>query len=316
MIGIDIQKAASLLTRGEVVAIPTETVYGLAANALDPDAVLKIYEVKKRPHFNPLIIHVADINQAQQLVESFPDQAKKLAQAFWPGPLTLVLPKSNKVHDVVTAGNPTVAIRVPRHPITLELLSILPFPLAAPSANPFGFISPTSASHVEDQLGDFIPYILDGGSSSVGLESTIIRFDSETPEILRWGGLDIDSISKISGPLSINTKVTTQNPIAPGQLNSHYAPQKKLVLGDIHNLLPQYNRAKVGLLSLKEVFKEVPADQQIQLSPEGNLNEAAKNLFAAMRTLDKLSIDIILVEPMPNIGLGKAINDRLKRAAA
>jgi L-threonylcarbamoyladenylate synthase len=311
-IGKDISKAKQLLEESELVGMPTETVYGLAGNALNLKAVTKIFEVKDRPTFDPLIVHVAGIDDAKRYVESIPDMAVKLAENFWPGPLTLLLRKKDLIPDLVTSGLDTVGIRCPDHPLTLALLRSLDFPLAAPSANPFGYVSPTKPEHVEEQLGKKIAYILDGGSCTVGIESTIVGFDKDTPIIYRLGGLDIEAIENVVGRVAVQTQ-STSNPKAPGQLLSHYAPSKKIILGTLEELLQHYPGYCTGVLTFNKDFN---LPHQIILSREGNLEEAAQNLFAALRQFDKMPIDIIIAELVPYKGLGLAINDRLKRAAA
>jgi len=308
----DIIKAKSLLEEGELVAIPTETVYGLAANALNTDAVLKIFETKNRPHFDPLIVHVSSIEQASSLVTDFPSNARLLAEKFWPGPLTLLLKKKQIIPDIVTSGLDTVGIRMPSHPLALELLRTLDFPLAAPSANPFGYISPTSAKHVAAQLGDKINLILDGGESDVGVESTIIDCTQETPVVVRLGGLGVEKIESIIGRVEVNT-TSSSKPSAPGLLISHYAPRKPFYLGDIEVLSKQNSDKKVAIISFQGDSRS--ALHKV-LSEEGSLHEAAHNLFKVMRELDESDAQIIIAEPVPNHGLGRAINDRLQRAAA
>jgi L-threonylcarbamoyladenylate synthase len=312
-IGKDIIRAKQLLQEGQLVAIPTETVYGLAANALNEKAVLEIFKAKNRPHFDPLIVHVAGIAQAETLATSFPDKAKALAQKFWPGPLTVLLPKKEIVPDLVTSGLDTVGLRCPDHTLTLELLKSLPFPLAAPSANPFGYVSPTTPQHVNEQLGDKVAYILDGGECRVGIESTIIGFEN-TPTVYRLGGLALEILEPITGPLHIQLH-SSSNPHAPGQLLSHYAPLKKIVLGTREQLLA-HTASNAGAIVFQNVLGNIPATNQIMLSPSGNLEEAAQHLFAALRELDKTDINLILAELVPESGLGRAINDRLRRAAA
>jgi L-threonylcarbamoyladenylate synthase len=311
MIGKDTHKAKQLLEAGEVVAIPTETVYGLAANALNPEAVVKIFEVKQRPQFDPLIVHVPSVDHVELYASVFPDKAKLLAQKFWPGPLTLLLKKKSLIPDLVTSGLATVGLRCPDHGLTLSLLSQLDFPLAAPSANPFGYVSPTTAKHVEDQLGTKIPYILDGGASMVGIESTIIGFEEDIPVIYRMGGLSIEEIEAVVGKVQVQT-YSSSNPKAPGQLQSHYAPMKRVVLGSIEELLQKYPAHCSSLLTFQKDFN---SPYQVILSPSGSLPEAAKNLFSALRELDQMPMDIILAELVPNEGIGRAINDRLLRAA-
>lgn len=308
----DIIKAKHLLQTGELVAIPTETVYGLAANALNTDAVLKIFETKNRPHFDPLIVHVSSIEQAKALVEDLPSNARLLAEKFWPGPLTLLLKKKQIIPDLVTSGLDTVGIRMPSHPLTLELLRTLDFPLAAPSANPFGYISPTSAKHVAAQLGDKINLILDGGESDVGVESTIIDCTHENPVVVRLGGLGVEKIESIVGKVEVNT-TSSSKPSAPGLLISHYAPRKPFFLGSIEDLSKQNSDKKVAIISFQGNSNSV---LHKVLSEEGSLHEAAHNLFKVMRELDESDAEIIIAERVPNHGLGRAINDRLNRAAA
>ena len=310
-IGKDINKAKQLLLEGQLVAIPTETVYGLGANALDELAVTEVFKAKNRPDFDPLIIHVPSIDAVTRYAKSFPPAARKLAEKFWPGPLTLLLEKKDNIPDLVTSGLPSVGIRCPDHPLTHALLDILEFPLAAPSANPFGYVSPTTPEHVQKQLGDKIPYILDGGPCQVGIESTIVGFDNADPIVYRRGGLKVEDIEKVVGKVSLQLN-TSSNPKAPGQLKSHYAPRKKLVVGNIESLLRIHDPQKSAVLSFEKDY-HLPM-QQI-LSTSGNLDEAARNLFSALRKLDDSTANIILTEYVPDTGLGKAINDRLKRAA-
>lgn len=311
-ISTDLDRAARLLREGEVVAIPTETVYGLAANALNADAVLKIFEVKNRPHFDPLIVHVASIEDAKKITTDFNEKAQLLATKFWPGPLTLVLKKKNNIPDLVTSGLDSVGIRMPEHATTLALLRSLDFPLAAPSANPFGYISPTSAQHVADQLGDKIPFILEGGACRVGIESTIIDLTTDTPVILRMGGISAEDIKACIGPVRVNTS-SSSSPQAPGMLISHYAPRKKFVVGDLDNLIEIHRNKKIAVLSFKRTY---PAQTNRVLSPTGDLHEAANNLFAYMRELDTMDLEVIIAEFVPEVGIGLAINDKLRRASA
>jgi L-threonylcarbamoyladenylate synthase len=311
-IGKDINKAKELLQSGELVAIPTETVYGLAGNALNKDAVLKIFDTKARPQFDPLIVHVPDIAHAERYAEKIPEQAILLANKFWPGPLTLVLKKKSVIPDLVTSGLDSVGIRCPDHPLTRTLLKELGFPLAAPSANLFGYVSPTTPQHVNEQLGDKISYILDGGICQVGIESTIIGFEEASPVLYRLGGLSLERIENTIGKISVQNH-SSSNPKAPGQLKSHYAPSKRLILGRIEDLLQQYPAHCSALLTFQKNFH---SPHQLILSPSGSLEEAAKNLFSALRTLDKFPVEVILAESVPDEGLGRAINDRLRRAAA
>jgi len=313
-IGKDIVRAIKLLEAGELVGIPTETVYGLAGNALNATAITKIFVAKNRPYFDPLIVHVPSIQQAERYVESVPEKALILSSLFWPGPLTMVLTKKKIIPDLATAGLDTVGIRCPRHPLALEVLQKLDFPLAAPSANPFGYVSPTRPEHVNEQIGDKISYILDGGPCPVGIESTIVGFEDHQTVVYRLGGLSIENIESALGKVTIQSH-STANPKAPGQLKSHYAPRKWLVLGNIGQLLKTYGQVPVGILSFSKSFQEIEKRNQIVLSPSGNLEEAARNLFSGLRELDKMEVTVILAEEVPDMGIGKAINDRLRRAA-
>lgn len=315
-IGSDIDLAHSFLAKGQLVGIPTETVYGLAGNALNPESVALIFETKNRPTFDPLILHTSSLDRVVEFVSFFPEKLKQLAEKFWPGPLTLLLPRKPIVPDLVTSGLDRVAVRVPNHPLTLALLEQLEFPLAAPSANPFGYISPTQAAHVEAQLGGKIPYILDGGPCAVGLESTIVGMEGEEIVIYRLGGLEISAIENLVGPVVVKDH-SSSHPSAPGQLDSHYAPRKPFMLGDLKALIVEKQAVGVdfAVLSFSDVFEEVTKEKQIALSPSSDLYEAAQNLFAAMRKLDETSVQVILAELMPETGLGRAINDRLRRAA-
>lgn len=311
-LGKDINRAKQLLDHGELVAIPTETVYGLAANALDATAAARIFAAKNRPSFDPLIVHVATAMRVHELVTDFPDQAQALAATFWPGPLTLVLPKKNHIPDLVTAGLPTVGVRCPSHELTLELLHLLDYPLAAPSANPFGYVSPTRPEHVQEQLGSQVAYILDGGPCRVGVESTIVGF-ADGPVIYRLGGVAVEEIENVVGRVRVMTH-SSSNPVAPGQLASHYAPARQIVLGNIAELLNQHPNEKVALLRYHKRLPDTPVPQ-IVLSSSGSLEEAAQNLFAALRQFDKMDVTLVLAELVPDTGIGRAINDRLRRAA-
>ena len=309
-IGKDINKAKQLLEAGELVAIPTETVYGLAANALNSGAVTRIFQVKNRPEFDPLIIHVPSLEKAKRYTLNLPEGAQALAEAFWPGPLTLLLERTDLIPDLVTAGLPTVGVRCPDHPLTRALLDQIDFPLAAPSANPFGYISPTTPGHVADQLGDKIPYILDGGPCPVGIESTIVGFTNGMGTVYRTGGLRLEDLEGVIGKVELRTSASS-NPKAPGQLHSHYAPRKKLVVGNLEQLLKSYSADRSGILSFRHDYH---APFQVILSPSGNMEEATRNFFSALRQLDQSPAEIILAEFMPDSGLGIAMNDRLRRA--
>jgi L-threonylcarbamoyladenylate synthase len=310
IVSLDILQAARLLHSGALVAIPTETVYGLAANALNADAVVRIFETKNRPVFDPLIVHVKDAAEVEKFAQKVPEHARLLIDKFWPGPLTLVLKKSRLIPDIVTSGLDTVGLRMPNHPLTLQLLRETGFPLAAPSANPFGYISPTSAQHVVDQLGEKIPLILDGGPCTVGVESTIVDCSGSVPIVRRLGGISMEALAEVVGEIELlNHDENTPN--APGMLLSHYAPRKKMFLGNIHDLLHEYPN-NVSILSFKDQYYNF---NNIRLSESGDLHEAARNLFTALRKLDADSSDVIIAESVPDYGIGRAINDRLRRAA-
>jgi L-threonylcarbamoyladenylate synthase len=305
----DIQKAAKIIQDGGLVAFPTETVYGLGADALNPYAVAAIFEVKNRPTFDPLIVHVADPFQAEMLLaKPFPEAALKLIEQFWPGPLTLVLPKSHLVPDIVTASLPNVAIRVPNHPLALDLILESGRPIAAPSANPFGQVSPTTAEHVRQSLGDKVKMILDGGPCEVGVESTIISFAEKEPIVLRLGGLSLEEIELVIGKINVSTG-SKDKPMAPGQLLQHYSPRTplRLISGAV---TPNAKTGWLGLQNPPAGFGAVEV-----LSKTGDLKEAAANLFAAMRRLDEKGLEMIMAQPVPDEGLGRAINDRLYRAS-
>ncbi|UII20236.1 L-threonylcarbamoyladenylate synthase [Fulvivirga ligni] len=315
-IGIDINKAKSILEAGSLVAIPTETVYGLAGNAFDQKAVASIFEVKKRPSFDPLIVHTHSLDSVKELVKKIPTKALLLAERFWPGPLTILLPKKQVIPDLVTSGLDTVAIRIPQQSLTLELLKSLDFPLVAPSANPFGYVSPTSAQHVNKQLGEHIEYILDGGNCTVGLESTIVGFDDEAKAtIYRLGGTSKEKIESIIGTVQVNDH-STSNPKAPGMLASHYSPGKKVILGSFEELEKIEKSSSTASITFSKPLKGIGISHTVVLAADGKLTTAAQNLFSALRELDKPSVKTILAERAPDHGLGLAINDRLKRAAA
>ena len=316
MIGTDIHQAAALLRDDHLVAIPTETVYGLAGNALSPEAVLGIFRAKNRPRFNPLIVHTDRLEKLRPALQALPPLAEELAAQFWPGPLTLLLPRTAAIPDLVTAGHPRVAVRIPDHPLAQALLAELDFPLAAPSANPFGYISPTTAQHVAAQLGERVAYILDGGPTRVGIESTIVGFEPDgSLRLYRVGGTPVEDLERLTGPLE-RAGQGRENPQASGMLKSHYAPDTPLVLGDIEALAGRYAGQRLGLLTWQRGYPELHAQQVEVLSPQGDLGQAAQRLFAALRQLDASGVEVILAERVPERGLGRAINDRLQRAEA
>ncbi len=314
--GKEIETAAALLRMDEVVAIPTETVYGLAGNALHESAIVKIYEAKKRPRFNPLITHVADLKAIERFA-ILDDTSILLANAFMPGPFTLLLPKKNNIPDMVTAGSDKVAIRIPDHTITRELLYLLDFPLAAPSANPFGYVSPTTASHVKEGLNGIIPYILDGGPCRVGLESTIAEVVDDRIILHRAGGITAQMMEKLTGmPVLSRLASNEHSPAAPGQLKSHYATHIPLYKGNVGERIPLFEGKRMAVISFQQSYSLPEGSYGFVLSSSGDLAEAARKLFATMRMLDTMEIDLILAEDFPDTGIGMAINDRLERAQA
>ncbi len=312
---VAVSAAVDLLRAGEVVALPTETVYGLAANALDADAALKIFEAKERPHFDPLIVHLPDkdwLARVAIIPERSRDFVERLAREFWPGPLTIVLPRQGILPDVVTSGLETVAVRISAHPVLSAVLRAFGGPLAAPSANRFGRISPTAAEHVNAELRDRIPLIIDGGATPHGLESTIVAVRGARIEVLRPGPVTADQLAAIA-PAAPPSKSPQMQ--APGQLASHYAPRTRLILTrDLASVSVPQN-ARVGALSWSAVALAGFAETRT-LSPSRNLREAAANLFRCLRELDEAGLDLIFAEEVPETGLGTAINDRLSRAAA
>ena len=315
-IGTDVALAAQLIAAGKLVAFPTETVYGLGANALDSAAVAGVFAAKERPHFDPLIVHVATLEAARELVTEFPDTAVRLAEKFWPGPLTLVLPKVERVPDLVTAGLPSVAVRIPAHPLALELIERAGVPIAAPSANLFGQVSPTTAEHVAAQLADRIDYILDGGPCRVGVESTVLHLGGECPLLLRPGGISLEDLEAAIGPVdTLQSNPTSDDgpQAAPGLLERHYAPRTPLQIVD--ELPPHQERSQTGLLTLGPIDEAATFAAVEVLSPTADLTEAAAHFYAAIRRLDAAGLSHILARRFPPEGLGRALNDRLQRAA-
>ena len=314
IISTDISKAVALLTNEELVAIPTETVYGLAGNIYSEKAIKAIFETKKRPFFNPLIVHIPSINLLSDIVDYIPEKAQQLADAFWPGPITLVLKKKAIIPDIITAGKDTVAVRIPNHPTTIALLKQLPFPLAAPSANPFSSISPTCAQHVDDYFKDSIKMVLDGGVCKSGIESTIIGFINDEPVIYRLGSTPIEAIEAVVGKIEIKNKKEVA-PDAPGMLERHYAPKTKTVLTtQLLETINKYNGKRVGVITFQSEINDSAVDAQMALSKTGDLVEAASHLYQILHQLDKMQLDVIIAEKLPNYGLGKSVNDRLSRA--
>jgi L-threonylcarbamoyladenylate synthase len=305
-----IKQAAQIIKLGGLVAFPTETVYGLGADGLNPIAVAKIFEAKKRPTFNPLILHIAEKIYLHTLTNYNDERVDQLISKFWPGPLTLVLPKKDIVPEIVTAGNPTVAVRMPNHPIALKLIAMSETPIAAPSANTFGHLSPTTAKHVQKYLGDKVDLILDGGKSSIGVESTIIQYYDGDFYLLRHGGFAKEEIENEIGKIK-TAKIDVSKPNSPGQLPFHYSPNTPLFFFD-ESLLNQQKR--IGMISFQEEKNNFPFASQKILSNSGDLREAASNLFICLHEMEKENLDLILVETVEEKGLGRAIMDRLRKA--
>lgn len=305
----NIETAARFIREGKLVAFPTETVYGLGANALNPLAVAKIFELKERPSFDPLIIHIAHIAQLERLIQGNDKRVYHLAEKFWPGPLTMVLPKSDLVPDLVTSGLPTVGIRMPGNTIALELIRTSGCPVAAPSANKFGRISPTTAAHVKKQL-PHVDYILDGGKTSVGIESTIIKLTEVGFQILRNGIITLEELEAVV-PFDAQTGI--ESLVAPGMMKSHYSPRKKLLIA--HSASMKTDKSKAGLISfsgeLESGYRKV-----IRVSERKDLKDYAVNIFEAMHTFeDDDDIEVMVAEPVSETGIGNAIMDRLRKAA-
>lgn len=307
-----LDRAARTLRAGGVVAFPTETVYGLGADAFNATAVARIFEIKGRPAFDPLIVHVLDDTMLRRVAESTSPAAAELAARFWPGPLTLVLDKRPEVPEIVTAGLSTVAVRTPAHPVARALLERAGRPLAAPSANPFGYLSPTRAEHVDRMLGDRVDLILDGGPSPIGLESTIVRLGAR-PEILRHGAVAAEDIEAITGPLHAPDPRAETTPLSPGRLPQHYAPATPIRIVEFARV-PSVERAGAAALA----FDRAPggyAHVRV-LSEKSELREAAARFFECLHELDDARPMRIDAEPLTEVGLGAAIMERLRRAAA
>ncbi len=312
-----IRIAGRIIKTGGLVAFPTETVYGLGCDAMNADAAAKVFESKQRPQFDPLIVHIVDTKQLDDVIGSLPVLGQRLMDAFWPGPLTLVLPKQPAIPDLVTAGLSTVAVRMPNHSVAQALIREAGTPIAGPSANPFGYVSPTTAQHVADGLGSNVDLILDGGPCQVGVESTIVSLAGSQPELLRPGSITIEQLSAVIGSIRRSSPVN-EKPIAPGQLSRHYATRTQLTILASIGARPILKDGERACLLSQSQARD-PDDRFIAvevLSSTGDLRETARGLFAALRRLDSLGLDRIYAEPCKEEGLGVAIMDRLRRCAA
>lgn len=308
-IGKDTKKAGEIVRNGGLVIFPTETVYGLGANALDSNAVKNIFLAKERPTYDPLIVHIHSIDMMDMVVSDFPVNAKKLAEKFWPGPLTLILPKRESIPYLVTSNLDSVGVRIPSHPTTLDFLKCAQVPVAGPSANKFGYISPTKSSHLNDLESD-VDYIIEGGECEIGLESTIVSLVGE-PTILRKGKITREEIENVIGKVEVKIN-SSSRPEAPGMLEKHYAPKSDL---EIFNPDKNYI-GKIAFLSFGKNLPDIDCSHVLNLSEEEDLTEAAENLYSFLRELDSGEFDIILTKYLPDVGVGQAINDKLKRATA
>lgn len=309
----NVDEAAKLIKSGKLVAFPTETVYGLGANAFDSHAVARIFEAKGRPTFDPLIVHISDMDSLWLVAKEANDKARKCMEAFWPGPFTAILPKKETISDLVTSGLDTVGVRVPDHRTAQKLLKAAGTPVAAPSANLFSHTSPTEAWVVREMLGDKIEGIVDDGACQVGVESTIVSFCEEPPVLYRAGGIPVEEIENLIGPIRI-AGATGEEKKAPGRTLRHYAPRTPMYLFQTRDELPE--NARVGLLKMSVTDEERECFDAIRdLSECSDLREAAMKLYSSMRSLDSENLDFIIAVQVPNIDLGRAINDRLRRAA-
>jgi L-threonylcarbamoyladenylate synthase len=323
----DLVRAAQALREGKLVVIPTETVYGLGANAFDEVAVARVFEAKARPTFDPLIVHIARIEDIGLVAREVSESARSLARALWPGPLTMILPKKHDVPDIVTAGLPTVAVRFPKHPIAQKIIELAGIPVAAPSANPFGYISPTTAAHVIAMLKDRVDFVVDGGPCDVGVESTVIDMTGARPVLLRPGGMPLEAIEAVVGPAVIPPRIlhpAGEALSSPGQTLSHYAPSTPLYLFEANSLpaaalAPGIVHPSVALVYTPARAREMEAlhvfDEIEVLSPGGDMREAAARLFSLLHDFDARQFRAIYAERVPEVGLGRAINDRLYRAS-
>nr|WP_205617940.1 L-threonylcarbamoyladenylate synthase [Caldisalinibacter kiritimatiensis] len=325
-----IEQGAEILKRGGTVAFPTETVYGLGANALDEKAISKIFKAKGRPQDNPLIVHIAEIEQLYDIVEEVPQRALDLIERFWPGPLTIIFKKNSKVPDRITGGLSTVAIRMPNHPIALKLIKEANLPIAAPSANTSGRPSPTDASHVIEDLTGKIDMIIDGGATGIGVESTVLDLSTEIPTILRPGGVTKEDLLTIFPKVEFDPALELKNkniiPKSPGQKYRHYSPEAEMIIvtGEIHNMIEKINELtseyqkegkKVGIIATNQTKDKYNNENLIVVGDRRKLETISRNLFKTLREFDKIGVDIIIAEGVTEEGLGKAIMNRMNKAA-
>ena len=315
MITTNIQAAKAILDSEGVIGFPTETVYGLAANIYSEKAIKAIFQLKNRPSNNPLIVHIHSMEQLDVVAKEVPEEAVLLAKEFWPGPLTLILPKKKTISSLVTGGKDTVAVRIPNHALALDLLKTVEFPLAAPSANPFSSISPTSAQHVATYFGEKVPVILDGSQCEYGIESTIIGFENDKMVLYRKGSIPIESIEKTIGYLP-ELKSSHQQIKAPGMYLRHYAPTTQLrVVENSDSAIMNIDSTKIGLITLSPKAIHSKVYKHVVLSQTGSLEEAAYNLYRTFHELDLLKLDVMFIEKFPDYGIGSSLNDRIERAS-
>jgi L-threonylcarbamoyladenylate synthase len=316
MISTSIEDAKQLLQNDGIIGFPTETVYGLAGNAFSEKSIRSIFHLKKRPYNNPLIVHIGNFKQLENISQEIPMKARLLAEQFWPGPLTLLLKKSSEVSDLVTAGQSTVAVRMPNHSRALDLLNSLDFPLVAPSANPYQSISPTSAKHVERYFGNQGLFILEGGESINGLESTIVGFEDDEVIVYRLGAIPLEELENTVGQVRLN-KVKKNGVVSPGMAAKHYAPKTPLIFTDsLSERIEQFETKDVAVICFDKLPNLKNMENSIIYSFQGHLGNAAKRLYGLLHELDDRNLECILIEKFPDQGLGRTINDRLKRAAA